>query len=83
MMKKVYIVAKDWTMWESPQAINRQFDPSECHLVGWLVQEDKGKMIISLEWIPSPFGDEIRHVIAIPKENILRWAELKMEEWKK
>lgn len=81
-MKKIYLVAKDWTMWESTQSRNRQFNPTECHLIGWLVQEDKGKMVLAMEYFPNPYGDDIRHIISIPKECILRWTELKMEDWK-
>jgi len=63
----VYVHAKDWTLWETTQLMSRQFYPTDCHLVGWLVQEDRDKIVISMEYYPSPDGDEVRHIISMPK----------------
>ena len=76
-MKMIYLYAKDWQMWESTQNKNRQFFPAESHLIGWLIQEDREKVVIAMEYYPSPYGDEIRHIISIPRKCIIKFEELK------
>lgn len=75
-MKIVYLKAKDWTLWDTEQSRNRQFFPTETQLVGWLIQEDKEKIVIAMEWIPNPFGDDLRHVISIPRSCVEIMREL-------
>ena len=74
--KKVCVIAEDWTLWETTMVRDRQFHPTTCHLVGWLIQEDRGKVVIAMEWMPSPYGDDLRHVVAIPRVNIKTMYEI-------
>jgi len=65
--KKICLIAEDWTLWETTQQRDQQFPPTTCHLVGWLIHEDREKVVIAMEWMPSPYGDDLRHIISIPR----------------
>lgn len=75
--KKVYVIVDDWTLWEHTTPRARAYHPTTCHIVGWLIHEDRGKIVLALEWMPNPYGDDIRHTIAIPRVCVESMFELR------
>lgn len=76
-MKVVRVKATDWTQYSNPTDISDDFLLLEANIVGFLVKEDKEKIVLSHQWFERHGScDDVRYTTVIPKKMILEREEL-------
>lgn len=69
MMKIVKLKVKDLAFYHNEKHYMTGFDYSVMEIVGFLVEEDKDKIVLAHQWFED--SQEVRHTTVIPKECIM------------
>jgi len=77
-MNIVRVIAEDWAQYTSMTEIVFPFEVSVAEVVGFLVQEDNDKVVLSHQLFPrDDTTDDVRYTSVIPKKMIKKMEILK------
>lgn len=79
-MKIVRVKAIDWTQYSGVTDINDSFSLLGADVVGFLVKEDKEKIVLAHQWFQrEEIADDVRYTTVIPKKMILKRTDFKID----
>lgn len=64
----VMVCAKDWTLYNEQKSIYDKFEISIGYLIGFLIQEDKEKIVLAANYFED---GQVRETTVVPKEAII------------
>ena len=77
-MKIVRVKAIDWTQYSGLTDITEPFSLIKADVVGFLVKEDKEKIVLTHQWFErGECVDDVRYTTVIPKKMILERKDFK------
>jgi len=78
-MKIAKVIAQDWALYDGSYELGHPFKVTLGEVVGFLVQEDDEKVVLSHHYFPrSEATDDVRRTTVIPKGMII--GEIKILE---
>lgn len=80
-MKIAKVIAEDWALYDGTYELGYPFKVSIAEVVGFLIQEDDEKVVLSHQYFPrSDATDDVRRTTVIPKKMIIGEIEILKDE---
>ena len=74
--KKIQLTALDWYSYNNQDSIDEDYPVGTVEIVGFLIKEDKQKVVVAMEIFTS-HNNDLRKVMSIPKGCIIKRKYLK------
>jgi len=67
----IIICARDWNIYQGVYDTEEKFTVAKGWIAGWLLKENEDCLIVTTEDFEDTSKNQVRYVMAIPKETIL------------